>query len=233
MISLPNVQPSEKYEHREDGSLEVQSCFLTIQGEGPLAGRSSVFLRLNGCTLSCPNCDTDYTSSRTLFSVPSLLSLIEEKWTVKSKRKLVVLTGGEPFRQNISPLVDKLISREFSVQIETNGTLPPKDLNLFADVVCSPKTPRINSDLERIIHSYKYVLKAEQIDPIDGLPVSSLGMPFPPARPHVDFRGEIFVQPEDEKILENNTRNLRVTVQSCFKFGYRLSIQGHKLAELE
>ena len=36
---------------------------------------------------------------------------------------LVVLTGGEPFRQDIGPLIELLLEAGYEIQIETNGTL--------------------------------------------------------------------------------------------------------------
>ena len=47
--------------HNGTGSLRVSEIFSTIQGEGPHVGRSSVFLRLGICNLSCVWCDTPYT----------------------------------------------------------------------------------------------------------------------------------------------------------------------------
>lgn len=34
--------------------------FATIQGEGALLGVPMVFVRLAGCSVGCPRCDTDY-----------------------------------------------------------------------------------------------------------------------------------------------------------------------------
>ena len=59
-----NQQAPEKQQLRGDGLLAVHSIFYTIQGEGPFAGETAVFVRLAGCNLQCPLCDTDYTSDR-------------------------------------------------------------------------------------------------------------------------------------------------------------------------
>ena len=45
--------------HRD--SLPVSEMFLSLQGEGPGAGRRAVFLRLAFCNLKCVWCDSDYT----------------------------------------------------------------------------------------------------------------------------------------------------------------------------
>ena len=40
--------------------LAPQGVFRTIQGEGVLLGVPMVFVRLAGCSVGCPECDTDY-----------------------------------------------------------------------------------------------------------------------------------------------------------------------------
>ena len=38
----------------------VVEIFESIQGEGSWMGRPVTFIRLGGCNLSCPWCDTDF-----------------------------------------------------------------------------------------------------------------------------------------------------------------------------
>ena len=79
------------------GDVEIVDIWKTIQGEGPLAGCPSVFIRLAGCNLRCPWCDTDYTSNRKLWRASEVVELVR----AIRPSGLVVLTGGEPFRQDI------------------------------------------------------------------------------------------------------------------------------------
>ena len=51
-----NTQEPEKIDR--DRHLDVHSIFHTIQGEGPYCGHPAVFIRLAGCNLQCPGCDT-------------------------------------------------------------------------------------------------------------------------------------------------------------------------------
>ena len=90
-----NIQPIEKYVQAENKMLDVHSIFYTIQGEGPFTGCPAVFVRLAGCNLKCPGCDTDYTSNRTPMTAEQILNKILE---LASPATLVVITGGEPFR---------------------------------------------------------------------------------------------------------------------------------------
>jgi len=231
-----NLQPVEKKVSREDGSLEVFKIFRTIQGEGPLAGTPAIFVRLAGCDLACNFCDSDYTSHRQLMPVGEIIQKINQE-KAGDNINLVVLTGGEPFRQDVSKFAWETIQQGNHVQIETNGTLFVEGLPYGQrnfSLVCSPKTPTINRSLALGVDAYKFVLAAGAVDPIDGLPTSALGMPYPPARPPVGFlTNMVFVQPLDEQDPEKNQAHLQAAISSCMKFGYRLSIQTHKSIGLE
>ena len=85
--------------------------------------------------------------------------------------QLIVITGGEPFRQNIGPLVQDLLAQYLQVQIETNGTLwVDLPVSERLHIVCSPKTSRLNEKLVARIGSYKYIIAAGRPDEGDGLP---------------------------------------------------------------
>ncbi len=236
MIQL-NLQPPEKSDVRENGSLEIHSIFRTIQGEGPFAGTPAIFVRLSDCNLQCPSCDTEYTSLRRRMSAWE--ALIEIMQLAGSSINLVVLTGGEPFRQNIIPLVLNLTRREYQVQVETNGTLSLSNLPMIYEeccvsmhfsIVCSPKTPKLNPDLEPYIHAYKYIGKAGELDSVDGLPLTTMGFTTKVARPKTDV--DVFLQPLDEGDEEKNKANTQACLESCLRFGHRLSLQNHKLLGL-
>lgn len=221
-----NKQPPEK-KTSNPNLLDVAEIFDTIQGEGPFAGMPATFIRMAGCNLQCPLCDTDYTSNRKMMKPSEVLS--------QCKRELVVITGGEPFRQDLSALIELLLLNVALVQIETNGTLYPEpDFLEDVWVVCSPKTPKIHEGILAKIDSYKYVLKANEVDLVDGLPLRSLDYPAAgtPARPPKDFAGDIFVQPLDQQNEELNEANTQAAVRSCLEHGYRLCLQMHKIVGL-
>lgn len=250
-----NSQAKEPVQRIPEGFVELHHVFDTIQGEGPFAGTPAVFVRLAGCNLQCPWCDTDYTSRRELIGPSTIVERVKAlrptpgrdytsslRQLKNSKLPLVVITGGEPFRQNIGPLVDALFLAGYRVQIETNGTLYDKDFPFErATIVCSPKTPKINPNLEPELASLKYILQADHVD-IDGLPLNTMGAPFAVHRPSEAFHGEIYVQPLDESgngdatdfvTHPANKRNLQAAVESAMTHGYRLCIQTHKLSGVE
>lgn len=235
-----NKQEPLKAEESDGSNLLVHSIFYTIQGEGPHAGKPAVFIRLAGCNLQCPGCDTEYSHGAERLTFITILSRVAEShgdglaW-----KPLVVITGGEPFRQNIIPLIEALRINDYRVQVETNGTLAPDEWTVWDfDIVVSPKAGKVSEALWSKIIAYKYVLDGGHIDERDGLPTSVLGMPAKPARPHSGFAGEVYVQPADVSGIGNpmdweNQKNLEATIQSAMKYGYRLCIQTHKVAGLD
>jgi 7-carboxy-7-deazaguanine synthase len=228
-----NKQPIEKPDYHD--KLDVIKIWNTMQGEGPFTGSPAVFIRLAGCNLKCPACDTDYTTGRGRMENHRIVEEALAKCTRSSSKPLVVLTGGEPFRQNIAPLCCELLKNGFQVQVETNGIYSPETGFPLDDVsvVCSPKTPTISDYwMERSI-AFKYIIKAGEVDPHDGLPTSALGNKCGLARPSVGFRGLIYVQPLDEADRALNWKNTQAAMDSCLKFGYRMSLQLHKLIGLD
>ncbi len=228
---MKNTQPREPVWIHDQGVIELFDAWRTIQGEGPLAGSVACFVRLSGCNLDCPLCDTDYTSKRKRVAPEELVEVVR----AILPSGLVVLTGGEPFRQNLGVSVRLLLHAGYQVQIETNGTIFPEDhdwLN-YVTIVCSPKVPGISQELRPYISAYKYVIQHGFVDPKDGLPTITLGYRRP-SRPRTSRPWEhIYVQPLDEFNEGLNKLNLDATLESCYKFGYRLCLQMHKIIGLE
>lgn len=220
-----NKQTPEKPVKHPRGCLDIQSIYPTIQGEGPYQGCPATFVRLAGCNLQCPDCDTDYTSSRSLMNPVQLCTMIKQY-----NQKLVVITGGEPFRQELVYPIRQLLSIGCEIQIETNGTImqPGLPYNRLT-IVCSPKTPSVSTQLK--IDYYKYVIDHKHVDEDDGLPTSVLGLQHKPARPRMGI--PVYVQPADSQNPETNAANIAAAIDSCMRFNYRLCIQLHKLIGLE
>ncbi len=238
-----NTQPREqilvardKDGHPEDGTLDVISIWKTIQGEGPFAGTPAIFIRLAGCNLQCPWCDTEYTTGRKPLPASEIAFVAMDKMGAAAVRcrnqggpkPLAVITGGEPLRQDLRPLLRHLLQTGFRVQIETNGTVWRDELpwGTFT-VVCSPKAA-VHRKLMPHIDALKYVVQEGFIDPTDGLPLATLGNKHTVSRPSNWFMGQIFVQPLDEQDESANQRNLKMAVEVCLEFGYQLCLQQHK-----
>lgn len=244
-----------KAQHVYGAELLVHSIFPTIQGEGIFAGYPCVFIRLGGCNLQCPACDTEYSRG----SVPMVLaSIVNEAYKLMPhKANLVVITGGEPMRQRIGGLIEMLNGHGIEVQIETNGTLFDETIDFSTGkvhVMCSPKTGTVNKKLIPHITAYKYVGGCNELDtsylnhlegrwlPLedhglmeDGLPRQALGHTAKPhlARPHSGFTGRVYLQPIDRQNEEVNLAHEAAVVKSCLTNGYILCLQIHKIINVE
>jgi 7-carboxy-7-deazaguanine synthase len=154
--------------------MKVTEVFHSLQGEGMLAGVSSVFIRLAGCPLRCRWCDTSYAwdhDSGSEYDVHSLLETVRE-WHCRH----VVITGGEPFAcPSLSQLSHSLKGLGVHITIETAGIGAMGDLSCDLMSI-SPKlsnsTPeephlaqlhevcRLNvRALRELIHTYNHQLK--------------------------------------------------------------------------
>jgi 7-carboxy-7-deazaguanine synthase len=116
--------------------VQIAEIFESIQGEGPWAGTSSLFIRTSGCNLRCWFCDTPYTSWKpegTAFSLDQLARRVAD-----SSAPDVVLTGGEPMLvPDLVALTQRIRQLGRRLTIETAGTIDqPVDCDLMA---ISPK----------------------------------------------------------------------------------------------
>ncbi|WP_218920895.1 7-carboxy-7-deazaguanine synthase QueE [Melittangium boletus] len=216
-------------EDSDGQKLWVQEVFYTLQGEAIFAGQPAVFVRLGGCNLRCYWCDTDFESST---YNPSLDELVAHVESVRpAVCDLIVITGGEPLRQNINPFVTRLLEKGLRVQIETSGSLNldlPEHPRLF--FLCSPKTTKLHPGIAPRISAFKYVVALGETDPQDGLPVMSTqkrDMAARIARPVEGSR--VYVMPRDDQDPERNRANMQECARIAMTFGYTLTLQTHKL----
>lgn len=208
--------------------LEVKSIFATLQGEGLFVGVPSVFIRLGGCNLACDFCDTEFEDA-TITPLADIMQKIKDIALNDNGvrvRRLVVITGGEPLRQNIVLLCEQLLADGFAVQIETNGTLY-RDLPEKVDIVCSPKNTgrgymHIREDLLRRISAFKFIISASQRDYNNVVDVGQGEYGIP-----------VFVQPMDEYDEIKNAANTNLALELANTHGYRLSLQTHKILKIE
>lgn len=240
-----NPQKPEARSKGDGTTLDLHSMFYTLQGEGPFAGQRSIFVRLAGCNLQCPGCDTEYTEGRREVQYMDLLldieKLADEHGIKNSTGFLIVITGGEPLRQSIGRFVDALIYEGYRVQIESNGVFEPDAIltnmlhHKVADLhlVVSPKTKRINELTVSYATCFKYVLDHRSINPDDGLPIKALEHPASTGVARPEPGKPIYVNPYDVKDPVENQKNLDAAAQSALKFGYICGTQLHKLLGLE
>lgn len=122
--------------------LYISEIFSSIQGEGMLAGRRQIFVRLMECNLDCLYCDTDFEKSDIcrLESKPGSgrfidltqplpllkISAIFNDWCseLPAAHHSFSFTGGEPLLHatalaELFPLIRKILP----IHLETNGTM--------------------------------------------------------------------------------------------------------------
>ena len=140
---------------------------------------------------------------------PDELALaVSECWRGAGGARFVVCTGGEPLLQLDAPLIEALKAYQFTVAVETNGTLvPPEGI----DWVCvSPK-----EDAELIVtsgHELKLVYPQPKL--------------MPDRFEHMHF-DHFMLQPMDGPQAAQNTQS---ALRYCLDHPqWRLSIQTHKV----
>ncbi len=180
----------------------VTEIFRSLQGEGYHAGIPAVFVRLAGCNLRCPFCDTDFSVRMTL-TAEQIVNRCTDLLKGDSP-DLLILTGGEPSLQIDKALVDTLHQAGFSLCVETNGTHPLPDGIDW--ITCSPKdAPVVLAYADEL----KVVYEGKDVEHLYNLV---------PARHH-------FLQPCAPNITAHETAEYILRHPH-----WRLSVQLHKVA---
>lgn len=98
----------------------VNEIFCSLQGEGFWTGTPMVFVRLSGCNLKCPFCDTDHSA----FKEMAADEIVEAVGACGGECRRICLTGGEPSLQADDALMQAFHEAGYTVHMETNGTRP-------------------------------------------------------------------------------------------------------------
>lgn len=215
--------------------IRLNDIYACIQGEGCLAGTPMVLIRLQGCGVGCPWCDTketwdldprmklgDIFKARQLpifWTEADEAEIAQVARDIAPRIQWALLTGGEPAEQALGPLVDQLHARGFKVAIETSGTAMGHS-GAAIDWVCV--SPKIGMPGKKPVAVEALVL-ADEIKHVVGkqadLDMLDLLLANVPLKPGV----QICLQP-----VSQNEKATELCYRTCLERGWRLSLQLHK-----
>lgn len=213
----------------------VNDCYTCIQGEGVQAGMPMVLLRLHGCEVGCPWCDTKETwafdrtqevstiadalgdnSRYAALSAEAIAQYIRQK---HPGPKWVLVTGGEPAQYDLKPLVSALHQRRYQVALETSGT-ETGHLAAGFDWVCV--SPKLNMPGGKVVKA-EALASANEIKHIVGRQQDINNLDVLLTENFVPDEAQICLQPVS---LSRKATDLCIAVVQAR--GWRLSLQTHK-----
>lgn len=204
----------------------VNEMFATFQGEGVHMGRAAFFVRLHGCPVHCPWCDSAGTWHKD-YVPPGIDSLtaMEIRDAVRAEEMDVcVITGGEPAVYNLQDLVSALRHVNIKVHLETSGAFPLRGV-VMDWVTLSPKKWK-HPIYETVIQADEFKIIVEEPDDIHfyhGLLLEKGMLPKKPIWLHPEWSHR-----EDPKVLKAIAHAVKAGGPT-FRAGWQL----HKLYRVD
>lgn len=220
--------------------IRLNDCYNSIQGEGRNTGLAMTFVRLQGCGVGCPWCDTKQTwHCDPAHKVGTLAEALGDnpRWCEAEPAEVVrflrselpgphwaLLTGGEPAEQPIEDLCRSLGMAGYRVAIETSGTAPFSPLHVD-HLALSPKPgmpggrPMVGAVIRAASELKWPVGKAADLDRLDAFLRANAG-DVPDGIP-------VFLQP-----VSQHAGATELCVRAAIARGWGVSLQSHKYAGL-
>jgi 7-carboxy-7-deazaguanine synthase len=200
--------------------LKTAEIFASLQGEGLRQGEPTLFVRLSGCNLRCPFCDTKRAWKGGRNATCEQIAARLDRLRRTNPAAWVVLTGGEPLMQNVEPLVRLLKKNGYQIQIETNGHYY-RDLPGVSWYTVSPKPP------DYIYHPrYKTLAREVKLVACRELSLAVVLR----IRDEFPARTPLLIQPESNK-PDSRAKALRLVRSAALegRTNVRLSLQMHRI----
>lgn len=134
----------------------------TIQGEGAVIGRKTMFVRTAGCDFSCAWCDSKFTWDGTMKDEIEMLlpeTIYERLQSIAPNQfNHVTISGGNPaLIKNLAGFVSLLHDKGIEVALETQGTKFQSWMTEIDQLTISPKPPSSTmthdlNQLDAVIH---------------------------------------------------------------------------------
>lgn len=217
----------------------LNDIYPTIQGEGCHTGVPMVLVRLHGCPVGCPFCDTKETwgsdediqvdhigealGANAKFVKVTGSNIASYARACAPVVKWIMLTGGEPAEQTLDELILQFHEQGFKVALETSGTAIGH-IHSAADWVCV--SPKINMPGKRVIRR-EAIASADEIKMVIGkqTDLEKLYTLLDTFETKQDV--QICLQP-----MSAGKRATDLCMRTCLEKGWRLSIQTHKLVNI-
>lgn len=135
MTSPTTTSPTADLSPAHSPTLPIVEMFHSIQGEGSWAGTNAFFIRLAGCDVGCPWCDTKLSWNPKRHPQQQIEDLVVVAQAANPA--IVVITGGEPLMHDLTALTQQLKAAGLQVHLETSGAHPFS--GSFDWVTLSPK----------------------------------------------------------------------------------------------
>ena len=173
-------------------SLKIAEIFgPTIQGEGALIGKPTVFIRAGGCDYRCSWCDSlhavdsQYRHSWILMSLEDIWQRVTD--LSNNKPLTITLSGGNPAIQNFGPLIDHGHHYGYSFAMETQGSIAQEWFQNLDHLILSPKPPSSGENINwgnfeqclKAGNSDKIILKMVILDEEDYLWAKNVSLEYP------------------------------------------------------
>ena len=88
-----------------------------------MRGMQMCFVRLAGCSVGCPNCDTDYRKQE-MAMADEIAARADAATPAAVRERWVWITGGEPTDHNLAALIAALRAKRFSIALASSGHRP-------------------------------------------------------------------------------------------------------------
>lgn len=210
--------------------MKVVEIFNSIQGEGKLIGEYVTFVRLAGCNLTCPFCDTKESWLAKDTQEMSVKEVCEQLKPLVEQTHCVVFTGGEPTLQWREILALVQTFEEDADEgvwwcMETNGTASADVYTqlrkLYINITVSPKAQAGYVDNCKYLHTIKYVVDKDFVDWVENIVDKDL-----------PTEAYIWLQPCDGPDFEWSKKQILELVKK-YPQKFRAGIQLHKFYDVQ
>ena len=116
----------------------------TVQGEGALVGKPTVFVRTGGCDYRCSWCDTLYAVEKQYkdeWQTLSTQAVWEQIQALSPAPILITLSGGNPALMDFSSLIEIGHQAGYTFALETQGSIAKPWFAQLDYLTLSPKPP--------------------------------------------------------------------------------------------